>query len=181
MLPNGGVFFKPWCADAIGSQAGHAWMTWTPQHCIVTHQCGSKLLFRPPPPAKPVGLHGILNGVVSPPHCYDLFPQAAKQGIRDSWATWNSQRRAAHELQQLVQSGQVTLQDTISAQRQAGAYAQHEPLAGSSPPADAEARGWYAHPKPFAWPAAEDSHVSFATWCSAYWSCLSQCACREGC
>ena len=124
---------------------------------IVAQSC-----FTPPPP-KPVGLHGFLKGVASSPHCHILFPQAAKQGIRDSWATWNPQRRAAHELQQLVQSGQVTLQDTISAQRQAGAYAQHEPLAGSIPPADAEARGWYAHPKPFAWPAAKDSQVSFAT------------------
>ncbi|DBA67916.1 TPA: hypothetical protein ACH3X2_014119 [Trebouxia sp. C0005] len=85
--------------------------------------------------------------------------QAAKQGIRDSWATWNPQHRAAHELQQLLQSGQITLQDTILAQRQAGAYAQPEPHAGSIPPADAEARGWYAHPKPFAWPAAKDSQA----------------------
>ncbi len=112
---------------------------------------------------KAAGLHGFLKGVASSPHCYDLSPQAAKQGIRDSWATWNPQRSAAQELQQLLQSGQVTLQDTISAQRQAGAYAQHEPLAGSMAPADAEARGWYAHPKPFAWPAAKDSQVSFAT------------------
>jgi hypothetical protein len=122
-----------------------------------------KAALTPLPFPKAVDLHGFLKGVASYPHCYDLFPQAAKQGIRDSWATWNPQRRAAHELQQLVQSGQVTLQDTISAQRQAGAYAQHEPLAGSIPPADAEARGWYAHPKPFAWPAAKDSQVSFAT------------------
>ena len=97
--------------------------------------------------------------------------------MRDSWATWIPQRRPAHELQQLLQSGQLTLQDTISAQRQAGANAQHEPLAGSIPPADAEARG--AHPKPFAWPAAKDSQVSVATWCGAYWSCLSQCV-RKG-
>ena len=125
------------------------------------------------------GLHGFLKGVASSPHCHNLFPQAAKQGIRDSWATWNPQRRAAHELQQLVQSGQVTVQDTISAQRQAGAYAQHEPLAGSIPPADAEAWGWYGHPKPFAWPAPRDSQVRFASLCSAFWSSLSHCMCRD--
>lgn len=89
--------------------------------------------------------------------------QATKQGVRDSWAKWNPQRRAAQALQQSVQAGEVTLQATVLAQLQAGAYAQHEPLAGSIPPADAEARGWYGHPKPFAWPAAKDSQVSLAS------------------
>ena len=161
MLPIGSIFLPPCCANALGSQAGHALSTWTPQHYIVTNQCGAKLLY--PPPSKAVGLHGFLIGVAASPHGYNVFPQAAKQGIRDSWAAWNPQRRSAHQLQQLLQSGQLTLQDTISAQRQAGANAQHEPLAGSIPPADAEARGWYAHPKPFAWPAAKDSQVSCAT------------------
>ncbi len=92
-----------------------------------------------------------------------LVLQSAKQGIRDSWATWNPQRSAAHELQQLVQSGKVSLQDTILAQRETGSHTQHEPLAGSIPAADAEARGWYGHPRPFAWPAAKDSQVRLWT------------------
>lgn len=85
--------------------------------------------------------------------------QAAKQGVRDSWSSWNPQREAAHELQQLVQSGQISLQDTILAQRQSGYLSKQEPLAGSIPAADAKARGWVGHPKPFAWPAAKDAQV----------------------
>lgn len=85
--------------------------------------------------------------------------QAARQGARDSWSSWNPQRHAAHDLQQLVQSGQISLQDTISAQRQTGSHSKHEPLPGSIPVADAEARGWVGHPKPFAWPAAKDAQV----------------------
>ena len=88
-----------------------------------------------------------------------LLLQAAKQGIRDSWSSWNPQRQAAHELQQLVQSGQIRLQDTVLAQRQVGAHPKQEPLAGSIPAADAKARGWVGHPKPFAWPAAKDAQV----------------------
>ena len=96
------------------------------------------------------------------PHPFMPVPrviQAAKQGIRDSWSSWNPQRKAAHELQQLVQSGQISLQDTILAQRQVGVHSTQEPLAGSIPEADAKARGWVGHPKPFAWPAAKDAQV----------------------
>lgn len=85
--------------------------------------------------------------------------QASKQSIRDSWASWNPQRNAAHELQQLVQSGQVSLLDTILAQRQSSGHTHHEVLPGTIPPADAEARGWYGHSKAFAWPAPKDSQV----------------------
>lgn len=81
--------------------------------------------------------------------------------MRDSWASWNPQRQAAHQLQQLVQSGHISLQHTIAAQRQTGSHSKHEPFPGSIPAADAEARGWVGHPKPFAWPAAKDAQVGF--------------------
>lgn len=58
-----------------------------------------------------------------------------------------------------MHSGQISLQDTVLAQRQAGAHNKQEPLAGSIPTADAKARGWVGHPKPFAWPAAKDAQV----------------------
>ena len=94
-----------------------------------------------------------------------LCCQVARQGMRDSWSSWNPQHQAAHELQQLVQSGQISLQDTIAAQRQTGSHSRHEPLAGSIPVADAEARGWVGHPKPFAWPAAKDAQVGLRQCC----------------
>ena len=87
------------------------------------------------------------------------MPQVAQAGTRDSWASWNPQREAAHRLQQQVQSGQVSLQDTILAVNRSGAQSQHEVLAGTVPPAEAAKRGWYDHPKPFAWPAAKDTQV----------------------
>lgn len=85
--------------------------------------------------------------------------QAAKKGIRDSWSSWNPQRKAAHELQQRVQSGQISLQDTILAQRQVAAHSKQDPAASSTPVADAKGRGWVTHPKAFAWPAAKDAQV----------------------
>ena len=85
--------------------------------------------------------------------------QTARQHVRESWAAWNPQRKAMHELQQQVQSGHITLQDTVLAQRQSGSHAKHEPLAGGIPPSEAKIRGWVGHPKPFAWPAAKDAQV----------------------
>lgn len=85
--------------------------------------------------------------------------QAAKQGIRDSWSSWNPQHKAAHELQQLVQSGQISLQETILAQRWVATHSKQEPAAGSTPAADAKGRGGVAHPRAFAWPAAKDAQV----------------------
>ena len=85
--------------------------------------------------------------------------QVSQAGIRDTWASWNPQRQAAHSLQQQVQSGQISLQDTILAVNRSGVQSQHEVLAGTVSAAEAAKRGWYGHPKPFAWPAAKDAQV----------------------
>ena len=93
------------------------------------------------------------------PRAICLCIQAAKAGIRVTWASWNPQRKAAEALQQEMQSGQVSLQDTILAVNRQGAESQHEVLAGTVSQAEAHRRGWYSHPKPFAWPAAKDAQV----------------------
>lgn len=86
--------------------------------------------------------------------------QASRHGLRETWAAWNPQRAAAHQLQQ-VQSGHINLQDTVNAHRLASSATglQHEVVPGTITAAEACAKGWCQHAEPFEWPAAKTAQA----------------------
>lgn len=36
--------------------------------------------------------------------------EASREGLRDQWASWNPQREAARQLEDLIATGKITLQ-----------------------------------------------------------------------
>lgn len=89
--------------------------------------------------------------------------QASRHALRETWAAWNPQRAASHKLQQQVQSGQISLEDTVTALRQAvsssSSSSQNEGMPWEVSAAEAKARGWHCHAGPFVWPAPKDAQV----------------------
>jgi len=77
---------------------------------------------------------------------------AAMQPLRDTWATWNPYRSAAKELEEMVLSGRLTLQETEVAR---GAK-EKVPIPGTISKEKSVGMGWYPHEKPFLWPSPQD-------------------------
>eukprot|EP00775_Hariotina_reticulata_P008650 gene8650-8831_t len=88
----------------------------------------------------------------------------SKQFLRDSWSSWNPQRAAAQQLEQDIQDGRLTLQDTVNAKRQAQ---QEQDMLTAACSTSTRTQSWQhhqqqrpegavPHPAPFLWPAPRD-------------------------
>eukprot|EP00798_Chlamydomonas_sp_ICE-L_P018236 gene18236-24687_t len=75
------------------------------------------------------------------------------QPLRDAWATWNPQRKAAKDLEASVKAGTVTLEETMDAHKPTR---DREIIPGTISMKESMHKGWYPHQGPFRWPIPKE-------------------------